>query len=142
MHGIEACGAHGNSRVRLTLTDMWQGCIAFSFCLSSCECEAGLALCNVKLIGVFAHVVPYLGNLIELSRPLGHAVGRCFLLKPFQDGLVFDGNLHQLVLALDSIQAGFLDSHGVVEIRLRVLHDVGHFLEQNTVFPLDLSITT
>ena len=121
---------------------MRQRCITFSFRLSSCECETRLALCNIELIWVFAHVISDLGDLIELSGPLGHAVGRCFLLKPFQDGLVFDGNLHQLILALDTIQASFLDSHRVVKIRFRVLHDIGHFLEQNTVFPLDLRIAS
>ena len=121
---------------------MRQRCITFSFRLSSCECEARLAFGNIELIWILAHVVPDLGDFIEFSGPLCHAVGRCFLLKPFQDGLVFHSNLHQLVLALDAIQTGFLDSHGVVEIRFWVLHDVGHFLEQYPVFPLDLSIAS
>ena len=121
---------------------MRQRSITFSFSLSSCECETGLALGNIELIWVFAHVVPDLGDFIKLSRPFCHAVGRSFLLKPFQDGLVFDGNLHQLILALNAIQASFLNSHWVVEIRFWVLHDVGHFLEQNTVFPLDLRVAS
>ena len=121
---------------------MRQRCITFSFSLSSCERKARLAFGNVELIWVLAHVVPDLGDLIEFSGPLCHAVGRRLLLKPFQDRLVFDGNFHQLILALDTIQAGFLDSHGVVKIRSWVLHDIGHFLEQNPVFPLDLSIAS
>ena len=121
---------------------MRQRCITFSFRLSSSESEARLAFGNIELIWVLAHVVPDLGDLIELSGPLRHAIGRCLLLKPFQDCLVFDGNLHQLILALDTIQAGFLNSHGVVQIRSWVLHDIGHFLEQNPVFPLDLSIAS
>ena len=121
---------------------MRQRCITFSFRLSSCECEAGLALGNIELIWVLAHVVPDFGNIVELSGPLRHAVGRGLLLKPFQDGLVFHSNLHKFILALNAIQAGFLDSHRVVEIRSRVLHDIGHFLEQNTVFPLDLSVAS
>ena len=121
---------------------MRQRCITFSFRLSSCQCEARLAFGDVELIWILTHVVPDLGNFIEFSGPLRHAVGGCLLLKPFQDGLVFDGNLHQLILALDTIQAGFLNSHRVVEIRPWVLHDIGHFLEQNTVFPLDLSVAS
>ena len=124
----------------MTGADVRQRCIAFSFRLGRCECEAGLALRNIELVRVLAHVVPDLGNFIELSGPLRYAVGRSLLLKPFQDGLVFHSNLHELVLALNAIQTGLLHSDGVVEIRSRVLHDVGHFLEQYAVFPLDLRI--
>ena len=126
----------------MTGADVRQRCIAFSFRLGRCECEAGLALGNIELIRVFAHVVPDLGNFIEISGPLRHAVGWCLLLKPFQDGLIFHSNLHQLVLALNAIQTGLLHSDGVVEIGSRVLHDVGHFLEQYAIFPLDLRIAS
>ena len=37
---------------------------------------------------------------------------------------------------------GLLDSLGVVERGLRVLHDVAHLLEQDSVLALDFSITS
>ena len=54
--------------------------------------------------------------------------------------MVLHSDLHEIVLALYSVQTGLLDSHRVVEVRPRVLHNVGHLLEQDAVFPLDLGI--
>jgi len=95
----------------------------------------------IKLIGILAHVVSDFSYFIKVTGPLCNAVGRLFLLQTSKNCLIFNGDFHQLLLALNSIQTCLFNTHGVVELRLWVLHDIRHFLEQNTVFPLDFSIT-
>ena len=95
----------------------------------------------IELIGVLAHVVSDLGEFIKVPRPLCNAVSRLFLLQASKNCLIFDRDFHQLLLTLNSIKTCLLNTHGVVKLGLRVLHDIRHFLEQNTVFPLDFSIT-
>ena len=74
--------------------------------------------------------------------PLCYAICGRLLLQAFQNGLVLHCDFHQLVLSLHTVQTCFLYTHGVVEVRLWVLHNVRHFLEQDAVLPLDLSIAS
>ena len=95
----------------------------------------------MELIWVLAHVVSDFLDLLKVSRPLGHAIGRLLLLQTLQDSLVLDRNFHQLILPLHSVQTCLFNSIRVVKTRIVFLHNVGHFFEQNPVFSLDLSIT-
>ena len=108
--------------------------------LRSGEREARPAVGVAKFVRELAKVVPDFLNLVELLAPLGDRVGWLLLLEPLQDGLVLHRNLHELLLALHAVQGGLLNSLGVVERRLRVLHDVAHLLEQDSVLALDLRV--
>jgi hypothetical protein len=46
------------------------------------------------------------------------------------------------MLALHAIQTALLDAHRVVQVGPRVLHNVRHLLEQDSVFPLNLRIAS
>ena len=125
----------------MTRANAWQRSVALSFRLSRCQRKSGLAVAVLELVWVLAHVVSDLLDLLKVRRPLGHAIGRLLLLQTPQDGLVLDRNFHQLILSLHSVQTCLFNSIRVVKAGLVFLHNVGHFLEQNPVFSLDLSIT-
>jgi len=96
----------------------------FSFGLGCGQSEARLAVGLFKLVAILAHVIPDLLKLLEIPRPLGYAVGGLLLLKTRQNGLVLNCDLHQLVLALNSVQTSLLHAHWVVKLRLGVLHNI------------------
>lgn len=62
-------------------------------------------------------------------------------MQSLKNCLVFYSNFHKFFLALNSVETCFFDAHRVVKVWLRILHNVGHLLQENTVFPLNLSIT-
>jgi len=60
--------------------------------------------------------------------------------------LIFLCNLHQFASSLFPVQwffwggAGWLEALHCIQLRLWVLHNVGHLLKQDAVFPLDFSV--
>lgn len=141
MHRVETLLANGHSIAWLSGANPGQRRVLLRICLGSREHESRATVGVAELVGKLAHVVPDLFNLVELALPLGHAVRGLLLLEALQNGLVFHCDFHQFFLALHAIQTGLLDTHGIVEIRLGRLHDVGHFFEQNAILALDFRIT-
>ena len=82
--------------------------------------------------------------LRELVLPRLNTAGRLDALQPSEEGLVLDGDLDQFFSAPLAIQALLVPENGIVrrlvQRRLGRLHDVGHLLEEDSVFALDLSI--
>ena len=141
VHCVKVLLRQRHSHAWLTRANVRQRSVALSFSLSRCQRKSRLAVAVLELVRVLAHVVSDFLDLLKVSRPLGHAIGRLLLLQTLQDSLVLDRNLHQLILSLHSVQTCLFNSIRVVKARIVFLHNVGHFLEQNPVFSLDLSIT-
>lgn len=80
MHRIEALLAHGSAHTWLTSTDARKRLVSFGLCLGRGECEASFALCLVKVVRIFTHIVSDFGDVIKVSRPFCNAVRRLFAL--------------------------------------------------------------
>ena len=105
-----------------------------------CESEARTAVTVAELIWELTHVVPDLLELLEVFRPLCNAVSWLLFLQSAQNCLILNGDFHELLFTLYPIQTSLLDPDGVVEVGPRILHDVGHLLQQYPVLPLNLCV--
>jgi len=118
---------------------------------------------RANLVGVLADVIEELASLVILMGPPRHVIIGLLLLQALQDDLILARDFHQLALAGLSIQTLLVaredsrllggnlrglhaDAPNVTQVgvrmrdSLRVLKNVGHLLEQDAIFPLDLSV--
>jgi len=142
VHSIIALLASGYSAYRIARTQSRKRLeTTFCFCLSCCQSETRLAVGLFELITIFTHVVPDLLNLLEILWPLCHAVCRLLLLETSQNSLVFNSNLHEVFFSLNSVQTGLRNTNWIVELRLWILHNIWHFLQQDSVLSFNLGIS-
>jgi len=71
--------------------------------------------------------------------PLIDTVCGLLVLEPLEDSLVLNSDFNKFLLTLLTVQTSNFKSLWVVELRLGVLHNVRHFLKQNSIFTLNFS---
>jgi hypothetical protein len=93
-------------------------------------------------VGVLTHHVSVLSLLHVVVLPLLNTVRRLFLLKAAQNGLVLYCNPDQVLFALFSVERLLgLEGRGLVEGGFVALHDIGHLLQQNSIFSFDFGVS-
>ena len=123
-----------------------------------------LLVLRADLVWELADVVEQLAALLVLHGPFGHIIVGLLLLKPLQNDLILSRDFHQLALAGLAVQAFLVarihhvgalhalrrlscrDSTDRADMRvsigdaLWILQNVGHFLEKDAIFSLNLSV--